>query len=128
MVHGWDKDNRSALSLSRNLPVEGPFVPCLQDVVQYHSSAYRTGCVRQKGLMEFFAPSLYFWVRLKAAAGAPLSTLPAPQVLYLSRAPRPGCAPRLWHSWHSTCNSASAPPPWLLQLLESSPDFCHQNL
>lgn len=53
---------------------------------------------------------------------------PALQALYLSCALRPGCAPRLWRSWQSKCNSFSAPLLWLLQLLESLSEFCLQNL
>lgn len=125
MVYGWDKDNRSVISLPRNLPMEGPFVPCIQDVVQYDSSAYRADCVRQKGLMEFFAPSVFCSSR---SPPAPSLHSPALQAPYPSCAPRPGCAPRLWRSWRSTCNSASAPLPWLWQPSGSWSEFCLQNL
>lgn len=127
MVHGtsgWDTDNRSVLSLPRNLPVEGPFVPCLK--MRRSTIAVPTEqTIRRKGLMEFFAPSLFYSSR---SPPAPSLHSPALQAPYPSRAPRPGCAPRLWHSWRSTCNSASAPPPWLWQLSGSWSEFCLQNL
>lgn len=136
---GWEQVY-SSLSLPRHLTMVGYawhsfFAPCFPEAVQYEDNNTALNTEQhagEKGLIELFIPLLFFSARLKVGLTARSENASFHthdlQVFYLSCARWPGYGPRLWHFWHSKCNSVSNPLVWLLQQLESLWQFCLQNL